>query len=166
MSKLQHIWIKGKSITTKKKILSSLVEPIFMYNAELWNVTTTLEKKIAGFQHRILRWMLGVKWQEKKKNTEIDKIAGMTSWVDKIKEKRRRWTGHMLRLDDETPLKKALREARRPGRAHRGRKKYIWITQTMTKDFKDMQLDGWNEAERAVQDRVLWRRTVKRSLRN
>eukprot|EP00795_Rhopilema_esculentum_P008001 gene8001-13908_t len=162
MSKLPHIWTKGKSITTKKKILSSLVEPIFMYNAELWNVTTTLEKKIAGFQHRILRWMLGVKWQEKKKNTEIDKIAGMTSWVDKIKEKRRRWTGHMLRLDDETPLKKALREARRPGRAHRGRKKYIWITQTMTKDFKDMQLDGWNEAERAVQDRVLWRRTVKR----
>eukprot|EP00795_Rhopilema_esculentum_P013713 gene13713-4633_t len=135
-------------------------EPIFMYNAELWNITTTLEKKIAGFQHRILRWMLGVKWQEKKKNTEIDKIAGMTSWVDKIKEKRRRWTGHMLRLDDETPVKKALREARRPGRAHRGRKKYIWITQTMTKDFKDMKLDGWNEAERAVQDRVP-RKTVE-----
>ena len=48
---------KSRNISeiTKTRIFEAFVSSIFLYNSELWTVTSTVEKGIISFQRRLLR---------------------------------------------------------------------------------------------------------------
>ena len=65
-----------------------------------------------------MRKILKIKWPHVIKNEEIYKRTNQEKWSERIKKRRLRWVGHMMRLPEETPvsgsLKEALIHAKRP----------------------------------------------------
>ena len=53
-------------------------------------------------------------------------------WTDKINEKKHRFTGHILRLPDGTPVRQALQIALKPATRPRRRQKTTLIQSTNT----------------------------------
>ena len=47
---------------TKLRFFYALLSSIFLYNCELWTLTSTLEKKIYAFQRKLLRRVLNIRW--------------------------------------------------------------------------------------------------------
>ena len=67
-----------------------------------------------------------------------------------MKRRRLNWDGHMARLQEKTPAKRALREFQRYVRKPRGRMKTTWV-ETVEKDMnrvKVVVLDGGGKKEK------------------
>ena len=61
------------------------------------------------------------------KSTELHEKTGVEKWSSIVKKRRLLWLGHLLRLDEETPAKKALVEYLRKVKRKCGRRKTYWI---------------------------------------
>jgi len=76
------------------------------------------------------RQLLGVKWQDHVKNTDIADMTGLPNIGDVITKRRHTLFGHVVRLEATTPAHKALEQVvvtkagRFPGRPRR-----TWIQQ-------------------------------------
>ena len=81
--------------------------------------------------------MLGIRWPKVIKNTELYKKTDAEKWSIIVKKRRLSWLGHLLRLDDETPAKKALKEYFRKVKKRRGKRKTTWID-IIKKDFQHL----------------------------
>ena len=67
-----------------------------------------------------------------------------------------RWFGHLMRMNQETPARLALREAQKPSKNPRGRPKTTWIKMMKTTLKEHLNLK-WEEASEQAQDRDRWR---------
>ena len=56
----------------------------------------TLEAAYHKFQQRLL----GIKWYDRMSNVEVRKRTGMAKLEGVIKERRLRWLGNVIRMDD------------------------------------------------------------------
>jgi len=70
MSNLEKIW-KDRQITTstncKKKLVRTLIHPIFLYGAESWTSSAADRNKIDAFEMWCCRRMLRIPWTTAKK---------------------------------------------------------------------------------------------------
>lgn len=103
---------KSKSVSQKQKIraLNAYVGNIFLYNSELWTTTSVTNNKIDCIQRRFLRRLLGVRWPKVMSNKKINEKTKQKPWSEMIKRKAMRWLGHLLRLNKDTPARRALNE--------------------------------------------------------
>ena len=62
---------KGKSLTTKKRLLSSLVILIVSCGSECWALKESDKKRIKGFELRCYRRVLSISWTAKTYNEEV-----------------------------------------------------------------------------------------------
>ena len=150
---------------TKLRIFNTYVTSVFMYNSEIWTLTKEQEKRIDSFHRNMLRKMMKIKWPFTISNNELYNRTKETPWSRKIHERRLRWLGHMLRLNEETPVRKALEESLKPARHPPGRPKTTWIGRT-NEDLQyirpDLKIN--NEALRHLaSDREVWRRVIRES---
>lgn len=53
---------------------------------------------------------MGVRWPKIINNKELYEKAGAEKWSNLVNGRRLLWLGHLLRLDEKTPAKKALAE--------------------------------------------------------
>ena len=111
------------SIHTKLKVFNAYVQSIFLYNSELWTVTKSTISRIDSFQRRLMRQVVGVRWPKVMKNDELYQLTKAEKWSVIIKKRRLSWLGHMLRLNEETPVKKALEEYLRKIKKKKGKRK-------------------------------------------
>ena len=98
------------TIKTKLNLFKAYVQNIFLYSSELQTTTKTIGDKIDSFQQKLLGQFMGVRWLKIVKNTGLYEKAGVEKWSSIVKERRLSWLGHLLRLAEETPAKKALAE--------------------------------------------------------
>jgi len=76
-----------------------------------------------------------------------------------IKERRLRWLGHVLRMEDDRLPKQAMYwQMESQIRRKPGRPRMNWID-TVARDLKSIGID-WDEAEQAVVNRKDWRERV------
>ena len=61
------------------------------------------------------------------KNEEVYHITNVVKWSETIRKRRLSWLGHLLRLEESTPARIALREACKVVKGTVGRHKLIWI---------------------------------------
>ena len=128
------------SIKTKIKIFKAYTQSIFLYNSELWVTTKTIEDQIDSFQRRLLREVMGVKYPRIVRNEEVYEKSGMVKWSETIKKRRLSWLGHLLRLDEETPARKAIKEyVRKSLKKLFTRQKICWLD-IIKKDFKHLNI--------------------------
>ena len=162
MRKLQHIFNNNRlNIKTKIRIFNACVESIFLYNSELWTLTKTAENKIDSYHRRLLRRAINIRWPNKISCEDLYNKTKQGKSSGKIKTRRMRWYGHVIRLPEEAPAKLALQEARRKVKKLRGGQTTKWLA-VLEKDLDalGLTLDGATEL---AYDRNAWRGVVWRT---
>ena len=87
------------SLKVKRRMVETMIHPIIRYGSEMWPETKNIQREVDAFEHWALRRILKISWIEKKTNEEVRNrmnMAGLTLRV-KIKERRFRYLGHILR---------------------------------------------------------------------
>ena len=148
---------KSISHATKLKTFRAFIASIFLYNSELWTLTKSLEQKIDAFHRRLLRSILGLQWPKKVSNKMLYEKTNEKPWSVIITKRRLRWTGHLLRLAEETPAKQALMECLRHHKLPRGGQRTTWLKR-INKDLKTTDLNIKNpHTWHLAADREQWR---------
>jgi len=98
---------KNISLAVKIRLYESLVILTLLYGAESWPLSVTQMKKIEAAHHKFQRRLLGITWRDKVRNEDIRKKTGWRKLEDIIKDRRLRWLGHILRMDNSRMTRQA-----------------------------------------------------------
>lgn len=163
--RINTAWLKWRSLSgvlcdhkmpvrVKGKIYKTVVRPALTYGAECWTIKKAHEQRLHTNEMKMLRWAGGVTRLDKIKNEYIRGSFKVAPIVEKVKESRMRWYGHIHRRNGEHPVQKALDIKDRP--RGRGRPPATWWTNMQ----KEMQ--GENLSAQTTQNRALWRKCTGR----
>lgn len=114
---------KSKHLSRKQKIrhFNTFIQSIMLYNSELWTTTDTINKTVDAFHRRQLRYALNITWPKTIiTNDKLYEITEVTPWSETIEARRLSWLGHLMRLDPDTPARKAMAIALQPTTRNRG----------------------------------------------
>ena len=112
-------------------LISSVFQALYWYNSELWTLSSKETKKIDTFQRSFLRQIVRTRYIS---NKRLYKTCGVEPWSKTIKRQRLTWFGHLIRLRNSAPAKKALAEAR---------KKVPWSTTFNLTNQSPLFFFGW-----------------------
>ena len=131
-------------------VLSSL-----LYGCETWTVYRRHLKQLERFHQRALHSILGIRWQDRATNTEVFKRTNCISIEAMLLKSCLRWTGHVIRMEDQRIPKQLLFGELEQGHRRQGR---------LCKRFKDTVKAGlqWcdippTELVATALDRQRWR---------
>ena len=79
----------------KIRLFRALIESVFLYNSEIWGLTSTQESEIDVFQRQILRNILSIRYSAGNwcSNEELYNRTKQNSWSQIIKQRRWRFLG-------------------------------------------------------------------------
>ena len=90
-------------------------------------LTKLLVKEIDIFQKGVIKKIINIHWQDKITNVELYRRYKLKPWSEVMKEHRMKWYGHLLRLDEKTPAKLALKETERKVKKPKEGQKLTWM---------------------------------------
>ena len=158
---------KKLSLKTKVRLFRAYIESIFLYNSEIWTTSKKLENDIDVFQRNLLRRILKIRYPYIISNEDLYKRTELEPWSLTIKKRRLRWLGHLMRLDESTPVRRALEEAtRKGGKKKRGNHK-TWVkivNEDLSKLDPELALSG-QKLKELVKNRDEWNGMIKRDPR-
>ena len=153
------IW-SNNSITRqlKVRIYQSLILPIAIYGSESWALRKADTQKLAVFEMRCLRTILGVSLMDKVKNDDIRQRLNIQLSITQVIAKRRlKWFGHVVRMPPDRLPQQAYKydfaTPRKPGRPPAR-----WRDQIPKDTGLTLQA-----AEDQALGRQTWRRTTRKS---
>nr|VZI10234.1 unnamed protein product [Spirometra erinaceieuropaei] len=150
------VWNRhGLQLGTKLKMYKAVILPTLLYGAETWTVYAKQVRRLNHFHLSCLRRILRLKWQDRIPDTDVLERKGILSIYAIL----RRWSDHLVRMDEERPPKRhfygeVTTGSRRQGGQIRRYK------DTLKSFLKRLQINPTNWEELAL-DRPTWRRTVK-----
>ena len=104
-----------------------------------------------------IRMICNIYWPNKILNVELHKKTDSMNMSLKIKNRRLRWLGHVLRMPENRIPKVAMRWTP-SGRRKTGRSKTTW-RRTVMKELEEMGLT-WGKAQAKARDRSAWQSFV------
>lgn len=106
--KQKEVW-KSNAICkhTKIRLHKALEKPDLIYGCETWKMNKSYEK-FGVFQHKCLRYVFKIRWQDRIWNEEMLWMAEINSVSDEIKRMTWRFTGHSARKDQDNNCRTAL----------------------------------------------------------
>jgi len=110
---------------------------ILLYGSEAWTLLQEDLRKLEAIHMRCQRMILGIRWHDFIRNTEVANTTNLPCIKDIFTKRRNSLFGHVVRLDDHTPAHRALSQvaAMRTGscprgwRRRRGRPRNSWLHQ-------------------------------------
>nr|VZI10075.1 unnamed protein product [Spirometra erinaceieuropaei] len=154
------VWYRhGLQLSTKLKMYKAVILPTLLYGAETWTVYTRQARRLNHFHLSCLRRILRLNWQDRIPDTEVLERTGILSIYAILKQMQLRWSGHLVRMDDERLPKRlfygdvATGSRRQGGQIRR-------YKDTLKSSLKRLHINPTNWEELA-RDRPTWRRTVK-----
>ncbi|BHF68203.1 hypothetical protein SprV_0301123600 [Sparganum proliferum] len=154
------VWNRhGLQLSTKLKMYKAVILPTLLYGAETWTVYAKQARRLNHFHLSCLRRILRLNWQDRIPDTDVLERTGILSIYAMLRQIQLRWSGHLVRMDDERLPKRLFygdvaTGSRRQGRPIRRYK------DTLKSSLKRLQINPTNWEELAL-DRPTWRRTVK-----
>ena len=145
---------------TKLRIYKSLIRPIVTYGAETWIMYAHITKRLAVFERKVLRKILGPikvngEWRIRT-NSELMQLYKDLDIVAYIKIMRLKWIGHVNRMEEErVPYQVFVNQPE--GRRQRGRPKTRWWDDVYD-DIRKCKITRWNIRSK---DRDDWRRSLE-----
>ena len=124
-----------------------------VYGLETVAVTNKQVKEMEIAEMRMLRFAMGVTRKDKIRNEYIRDIVKVEQLGVKMRERRKKWYGHVMRRDKEYVGRKMI-EMELPVKRKRGRPKKRFLN--LVKD--DMGEVGAKEKD--VEDRTVWRQII------
>ena len=113
-----------------------------------------------SFHRRILRtYVLNVKWPTIVKNEDVYILTKTKPWTNVIKIRRMRLFEHVMRLSENTPVKKSIKYAREKYNRPKGRPIITWISM-MTNQLANNHQLTWEEACIKASNRDDWNKIV------
>ena len=111
---------------------------------------------------RCLRRILNITWQDKVPNNTVLERAGLSSMFAMLKQRRLRWLGHVVRMDDGRIPKDLLYGELVQGKRATG-SPYLRYKDVCKRDLKALSIDlsTW---ENLTLDRSAWRQAVHQGL--
>ena len=77
--------------------------------SETWTVVATDIRSLESFYIKCQKHILGIRWHDRIRNTEITERTGLPALMDQIIRRRNSLFGHVARLWNDTPAHQALR---------------------------------------------------------
>ena len=131
------------------------IRSAMLYGSETWALTAGLEKKLEANELRMLRYMTGIKWQDKISNEKVRRRCKINKLGNEIRSRRLRWFGHVKRKEGgnliEGVMNKNLNVC-----SPRGRPTKKWF-QNIEED-----LSAWDLDEEIALNRDKWRKEIKK----
>ena len=103
IDKAQDLWKdKNIALSSKIRLMRSLVISIFLYACETWTLTAELEKKIQTTEMRCFRRLLGISYRDHVTNEKVGNrirqaIGPYEDLLTTAKKRKLRWYGHKTR---------------------------------------------------------------------
>ena len=128
---------------------------VLLYGSECWCLHKTDEKKLLVAEMSWLRRILGVTRRDKIRNERVRTyLQQQETIVEKIRQKRMKWFGHVTRMSGERLPVRAL-HCHVEGTRSRGRQTKKWID-NIKEDLGRHNMDV-RTAVNTARDRVRWR---------
>nr|GEU64053.1 hypothetical protein [Tanacetum cinerariifolium] len=129
---------KRISLKLKGKFYKAAIRPAMLYGSECWPITKALAFRVEVAKLRMLKWTCG--------NTMVDMISNevfraaldVDSIIDKMREGRLRWFGHVKRRPQSVPVRR-VEAMVVEGSRKRGRPKLRWEDR-LKMDIKELRL--------------------------
>ena len=147
--------LQGKFVSWKLKgrVYDSCVRKCMTYACETWPLTQANLNRLLSTERRMIRYMCGFSWKDKKRNEDLLREVGLEPVDVTIRKSRLRWYGHVLRKEDDDWVRKCM-DVVVEGCMPKGRPKKRW------KDNVKVDLKRLGLVEDDAMDRSLWRRKV------
>ena len=117
---------KDIPMTLRSRVYDQCVLTTIVYGAETWSTTREMEQKLITTQRAMERKMLSISLRDRVRHTEIRKRTKVKDIMEKIKESKWRWAGHIARTVDNRWTKRLTDWQPRTGKRRRGRQKRRW----------------------------------------
>ena len=99
---LHEIWRSKKlPISAKLRIYACAVISVLTYGNEIWRLDDKTKRKLRGWNARCLSAVTGRDFREETVEPSFDLIA-------RLRARRLRWAGHILRLEEDSLLRRVL----------------------------------------------------------
>ena len=145
--RIQCGWLKWRSCTgvtcdkkipvrLKGKIHRTVTRPALIYGCETFAQSACMNRRMSTTEMRMLRWTIGVTRLDRIRTEVVRERLGVAPIVDKMRESRLRWLGHVERRENDSVINTA-RNLNVEGVRPRGRPKLRW-KDTVEKDMKEM----------------------------
>nr|VZI43074.1 unnamed protein product [Spirometra erinaceieuropaei] len=79
----------------------AVILPTLLYGAETWTVYTRQARRLNHFHLGCLRRILRLNWQDRIPDTDVLEWTGILSIYTMLRQMQLRWSGHLVRMDDE-----------------------------------------------------------------
>ena len=152
LTKLKIIWDdKNIDLSSKIRLLRSLVMSIFLYSFETWTLTAEIERKTQTVEMRSFRRLLGISYKDHITNEEVrsrtrEAIGPYKELLSTVKRPKMKWYGHVIRASE---LAKKVLQGTVRGWRGRGRQRKRW--EDNIRDWTGLKLsDAVRRAENPV----------------
>jgi hypothetical protein len=123
----QKKFFKGNlPIFCKKRLMDSTILPVLTYGAQAWSLNKDQEKRIQVEQRSMERCMLGVRMTDHVTNEALRAKSGIKDALEKAKELKWDFAGHVQRRDDANLTKKIENWVPSDGSRKIGRQQKRW----------------------------------------
>ncbi|KAF3624282.1 putative pre-mRNA-processing factor 6-like [Capsicum annuum] len=139
-------WRRASGVLCDKKVPLKLkgkfyrvaVRPAMLYGAECWSVKNSHIQRVKVAVMRMLHWMCGLTRGDKVRNETVREKVRVASVEDKMRERRLRWFGHVMRRGTDAPVRRCERLALDDFKRRRGRPKKYW-REVIRHDMEQLQ---------------------------
>ena len=139
----------------KIKVYRTIILPLVLYGCETWLLTLREERRLRMFEKRELRIFVPKRdevtgeWR-KLHNEELNILYSSPNFVQVITSRRRRWAGHVARMEEGRGMYRVLVEEPE-GKRPLGRLRHRW-EDNIRMDLQEVEFGGMDSVELA-QDR-------------
>ena len=122
----------------KLKLYNAMVKSVLTYNSCTWGLTINDEKDLDSHHRRQLRQVIGIKYPHKMKNEKVYETTKTRPLSVDITEYRWKMLGHVLRMNEDTPARKAMKyyfKVPEFNKKFKGRKRATIVT-TINRDIE------------------------------
>ncbi|BHF74356.1 hypothetical protein SprV_0501744200 [Sparganum proliferum] len=159
------VWNRhGLQLSTKLKMYKAVILPTLLYGAETRTVYTKQARRLNHFHLSCLRRILRLNRQDRIPDTDVLERTGILSIYTMLRQMQLRWSGHLVRMDDERLPKRLFYGDVATGSRRQGGQIRLYKG-TLKSSLKCLQINPTNWEELAL-DLPTWRRTGKQVLRS
>nr|VZI30317.1 unnamed protein product [Spirometra erinaceieuropaei] len=146
-------------LSTKLMLYKAVILPTLLYVAETWAVYAKQARFLNHFHLSCLRRIQRLKWQDRILDSDVLERTGILSIYAILRQIQLRWSGHLVRMDDDRLPKRLFYGDVATGSCRQGGQ-ICRYKDTLKSSLKCLQINPTNWEELAL-DRPTWRRTVK-----
>ncbi|BHF70339.1 hypothetical protein SprV_0301338900 [Sparganum proliferum] len=96
------VWNRhGLQLSTKLKMYKAVILPTLLYGAKTWTVYTMQARRLNHFHLICLRRILRLNWQDRIPDTDVLERTGILGIYTMLRQTQLRWSGDLVRMDDE-----------------------------------------------------------------